>query len=151
MTNVQQDDHVALLRAAGLRSTPQRLAIAGEIFSRSHPTVGEVFTAVQQKFPTIGLATIYNTLRSMAEKGLVRELPFADAIRYDANISEHVNLVCTDCGKIEDSEDCDDLIVAIRKRVSSGFTPQNERVDLYGVCGDCLKPLKQPARRRRAL
>lgn len=147
--NATQDEHVALLREAGLRTTPQRLAIAREIFARNHPTVAEVFAAVRRQFPTIGLATVYNTLRSMTEKGLIRELPFADAIRYDANISEHVNLVCTRCGKIEDREDCDDLVRAIRERVSRGFTAQNERVDLYGFCRACSRAMTTPRRRTR--
>ena len=44
--------------------------------SRSHPTVGEVYESVRRQFPTIGLATVYNTLRTMTERGLVSELPF---------------------------------------------------------------------------
>jgi Fur family transcriptional regulator, stress-responsive regulator len=76
---------VALLREAGLRLTPQRLVIAREILARSHPTAGEIFDAVRRQFPTIGLATVYATFNLMAERGSVRALPFAQAVRYDVN------------------------------------------------------------------
>lgn len=131
--------HIALLRDAGLRSTPQRLAIVREVFSRNHPTVAEVYETVRRQFPTIGLATVYNTLRSLTERGYVRELPFGDATRFDVNVMPHTNLVCNRCGRIEDSSDCDDLIDQIRQRVASGagFLPESQRIDLYGVCSSC--------------
>lgn len=131
--------HIALLREAGLRSTPQRLAIVDEVFNRHHPTVGEVYETVRRQFPTIGLATVYNTLRSLTERGFVRELPFGNATRFDVNLEPHANLVCTGCGRIEDSSACDDLISELRSRVAAGegFTPESQRIDFYGLCSSC--------------
>jgi Fur family peroxide stress response transcriptional regulator len=131
--------HIELLREAGLRSTPQRLAIVNEVFQRHHPTVAEVYETVRRQFPTIGLATVYNTLRSLTERGYVRELPFGDATRFDVNVEPHANLVCTKCGRIEDSMACDDLIREIRSRVAvgAGFKPETQRVDVYGICSNC--------------
>jgi Fur family peroxide stress response transcriptional regulator len=131
--------HIELLREAGLRSTPQRLAIVNEVFQRHHPTVAEVYETVRRQFPTIGLATVYNTLRSLTERGYVRELPFGDATRFDVNVEPHANLVCTKCGRIEDSMACDDLIREIRSRVAvgAGFKPETQRVDVYGLCSNC--------------
>jgi Fur family transcriptional regulator, peroxide stress response regulator len=139
---------VALLRKAGLRLTPQRLAIAREILSRSHPTVGEVFEAVRRQFPTIGLATVYATFNIMAERGLVRALPFADAVRYDANLSPHANLVCTRCGRITDFDRCDDVLAILRERTAAAtFQLQEERIDLYGLCRACQEPARSPTAR----
>jgi Fur family peroxide stress response transcriptional regulator len=131
--------HIALLREAGLRSTPQRLAIVDEVFNRHHPTVGEVYETVRRQFPTIGLATVYNTLRSLTERGFVRELPFGDATRFDVNVEPHANLVCRSCGRIEDSSACDDLIREINRRVEvgDGFRAEGQRLDVYGLCSDC--------------
>jgi len=141
VANAHKDPNVALLRQAGLRSTPQRLAIAREVFARHHPTAAEVYESVRKQFPTIGLATVYNTLRSMTDRGLVRELPFADAIRFDANLGPHANLVCQQCGSIEDCGVCDDLIIEIRDRVArrARFTPETQRVDVYGLCSSCTR------------
>jgi Fe2+ or Zn2+ uptake regulation protein len=133
---------VALLRNAGLRLTPQRLAIAREILARSHPTVSEVFDVVRRQFPTMGLATVYATFNLMAERGLLRALPFADAVRYDANLSPHANLVCTRCRRITDFDGCDDVLAILRERTAAAtFRLQQERIDLYGLCRDCQEPV----------
>jgi Fur family peroxide stress response transcriptional regulator len=134
-----EESHIDLLREAGLRSTPQRLAIVREVFQRRHPTVAEVYDTVREQFPTIGLATVYNTLRSLTERGYVRELPFGDATRFDVNVEPHINLVCNRCGQIVDSAACDDLLPEMRSRVMSvdGFMPESQRVDVYGLCNAC--------------
>jgi Fur family transcriptional regulator, peroxide stress response regulator len=138
----QVDNNVSsidVLRQVGLRPTPQRLAIVQEVFSRRHPTVAEIYDAVRREFPTIGLATVYNTLRSITERELVRELPFANATRFDVNINPHANLVCNRCGRIEDADECTELIMEMLSRVSSdsGFSPAGQRVDIYGLCRNC--------------
>ncbi len=141
MTQEAREDisHIELLRGAGLRSTPQRLAIVREVFSRNHPTVAEVYETVRSQFPTIGLATVYNTLRSLTERGYVRELPFGDAARFDVNVMTHANLVCTRCGRIEDSNAANDLLEAMRSRIqeNTSFRPESQRVDIYGLCRVC--------------
>lgn len=136
---MESAQHIEILRKAGLRPTPQRLAIVGEVLLRQHPTVAEVYDSVRREFPTIGLATVYNTLRSMTERGLVRELPFNNATRFDVNLTPHANLVCTRCGAIEDSEAANDLLVELQQRVAAGatFAPESQRVDIYGICARC--------------
>lgn len=133
-------DSLALLRRAGLRSTPQRLAIVREVYARSHPSVGEVFDAVRAQFPTIGLATVYNTLRTMTENGLVTELPFTDVTRFEINTRPHANLVCRNCGAIEDCDALEEeLLAEIRSQVpaAADFQPETQRIDIYGLCRDC--------------
>jgi len=101
---MRRTEEIDILRQSGLRCTPQRVAILREVFSRRHPTAYEVFESVRRHFPTIGLATVYNTLRTMTERGLVAELPFSSEMRFDANMAPHANLVCRNCGRIEDVE-----------------------------------------------
>ena len=134
-----ETNYMALLHEAGLRSTPQRLAIVREVFLRNHPTVGEVYETVRQQFPTISLATVYNTLRSLTERGYVRELPFGDATRFDVNVTTHANLVCNNCGRIEDSSAANDLLEAMRSRIQQDTTvrPERQRVYIYGLCSTC--------------
>ena len=141
----------ALLRGAGLRATPQRLAIARKILARSHPTVGEVYEAVRAQFPTIGLATVYAALNAMSERGLARPLPFAGAVRYDANMEPHANLICTSCGRITDFEGVADLLHLMRQRTATqaAFELEHERVDLLGVCAACRGRRRPRADRTR--
>ena len=130
---------IALLKQARLRLTPQRLAILRELMQHDHPTVAQVYDAVRQQFPTLGLATVYATINTLAERGLLRALPFTDAVRYDVNVNPHANLVCTRCHRIRDFAGGDDVLAVLRERASaeSGFQLQAERIDLLGLCLDC--------------
>ena len=129
-----------LLQGAGLRLTPQRLAIAHEVLAQDHPTAAEVFEAVRSQFPTMGLATVYATLNVMVERGLLRPLAFENAVRFDANVLPHANLICTACGRITDYDGCDDVLRLLRDRAASdaGFELEQQRLDLYGRCRPCL-------------
>lgn len=129
----------ALLRGVGLRATPQRMAVARAVMRLQHPTAGEVFEAVRAEAPTTSLGTVYAALESMTAHGLVRALPFRDAVRYDANVAPHVNLVCTACGYIEDFAGASDLLALLGQRtaVAAGFRLAQERVDLQGRCTAC--------------
>jgi Fur family peroxide stress response transcriptional regulator len=132
-------DPARVLRDAGLRATPQRLAIVREVLERNHPTAAEVFDAVRVQFPTTGLATVYATLNTMREHGLLSVLPVADALRFDANVAPHANLICNRCGRIVDFDECADVLEQLRLRTSSSaaFTFAAERLDLYGTCAEC--------------
>ena len=129
-----------LLQGAGLRLTPQRLAIAHEVLAQDHPTAAEVYEAVRGQFPTMGLATVYATLNVMVEHGLLRPLAFENAVRFDANVTPHANLICTACGRITDYAGCDDVLRALRERAASdaGFELEEHRLDLYGRCALCV-------------
>src|SRR4051794_28606180 len=128
-----------LLQGAGLRLTPQRLAIAREVLVQDHPTAAEVYDAVRVLFPTMGLATVYATLNVMVERGLLRPLAFENAVRFDANVTPHANLICTACGRITDYDGCDDVLVMLRDRAATeaGFELEQHRLDLYGRCAPC--------------
>lgn len=128
-----------LLQGAGLRLTPQRLAIAHEVLAQDHPTAAEVYEAVRVRFPTMGLATVYATLNVMVERGLLRSLAFESAVRFDANVTPHANLICTACGRITDYDGCDDVVRTLRDRAASdaGFQLEEHRLDLYGRCASC--------------
>src|SRR5918997_3186321 len=129
-----------LLQGAGLRLTPQRLAIAHEVLAQDHPTAAEVFEAVRAQFPTMGLATVYATLNVMVERRLLRPLAFENAVRFDANVTPHANLICTACGRITDYDGCDDVVRALRERAArdAGFELEEHRLDLYGRCALCV-------------
>jgi DNA-binding transcriptional ArsR family regulator len=68
-----------VFRAAGLRPTPQRYAVLDFLAKGSvRATAGEIFEAVSRRAPRASRATVYNSLRSLAEAGLVREVASGD-------------------------------------------------------------------------
>jgi Fur family peroxide stress response transcriptional regulator len=44
--------------------------------SKNHPTVDQIYKMVLQKFPTISLAIVYQTVHLLKELGLLQELGF---------------------------------------------------------------------------
>ncbi len=101
--------------------------------------MGEIYDSVRTGFPTIGLQTVYNTLHAIAQRGLVMELPFSSATRFDKNMKPHANLVCRGCGRIEDAEFESDHFEAMLRRViqATGFAADGQRIDVYGMCTGC--------------
>jgi len=98
-------DYKDKLLDAGLQVSAPRLAIAGYVLSTdSHPTAEEVKVEVEKFFPTVSVATVYNTLNLFVEKGLLKTLrdPDSEAVRYDCNTSAHHHFIDEKSGRIMD-------------------------------------------------
>ncbi len=97
------DDQIAsVLSEAGVRVTRQRALIYSAIASvTTHPTAEELLDTVREVDERVSLATMYNTLDTLAEHGLLRRIPgrvSGGACRYDATTSPHVHIVMPDGG-----------------------------------------------------
>lgn len=127
-------------REAGMNLTPQRLTIYRALLeAKDHPSPEALFEQVRPGMPTLSLATIYKTLDTLAEMGLVSELPATgDARRYDANMQPHHHLVCTGCGKVTDYHDRALARIAPPKGLP-GFRAHQVSVHIRGLCDDCVR------------
>lgn len=127
------------LKKSGVRITPQRHAVLEFLLtSMTHPTADEIYKALESKFPSMSVATVYNNLRILKELGLVKELTYGDdSSRFDSNISDHYHIICEDCGKIVDFHyPTLDEIESLAEKVS-GFAISHHRMELYGKCDKC--------------
>lgn len=80
------------LRAAGLRPTRQRVALAEILFGSGdrHVTAEELHEEATRARVPVSLATIYNTLNQFTEAGLLREVAIEGQRTYfDTNTSNH--------------------------------------------------------------
>lgn len=81
------------LRAAGLRPTRQRLALARLLFGNGearHVTAEGLHAEARAAGARIALATVYNTLRQFKRKGLLREIVVEPGRTYfDTNTAHH--------------------------------------------------------------
>ena len=95
---------LAGLRAAGLKVTPQRLAIVREVAGdESHPSAQELFERLRRMLPTMSFATVYNTLSALCGAGLGGQLSLAPgSTRFDPNTRPHDHVVCDACGAVRD-------------------------------------------------
>jgi Fur family peroxide stress response transcriptional regulator len=98
------DRIVGKLRNDGLKITPQRIAILRFLEgNKTHPSVEEVYREVARAFPTISLATVYNTLDTLVGIGGVQTITIDPSRkRYDPETRPHHHLMCDDCGTIGD-------------------------------------------------
>lgn len=95
------------LRAAGLRPTRQRVALAALLFD-SHPhgrhvTAELLYDEARRRGAKVSLATVYNTLHQFTEAGLLRELVIDPGTsHFDTNMGDHHHLYFEDSGELRD-------------------------------------------------
>jgi Fur family iron response transcriptional regulator len=103
----------AKLRAAGLRPTRQRLALANLLFAPGdrHITAEALHGEAMAARVPVSLATIYNTLNQFTRAGLLREVAIeGDRTYFDTNTSNHFHYLLESEGRLLDV-DGDDLEV----------------------------------------
>lgn len=128
------------LRRAGLKLTPQRIAIVRELDGdRSHPTAQELFERLRAAFPTMSFATVYNTLDALAKLGLVSSLRLGSAVRFDPNTTPHHHAVCDRCGHVVDLP-AEPTEPGTKNAIEaqSGFTVRAEQRTYRGLCRGCV-------------
>jgi len=92
------------MRLAGLKLTPQRLAIARALSGdRSHPTAQQIYERLVPDMPTMSFTTVYNTLAKLTELGLMASRAFTPGpTRFDPDVASHDHAVCEGCGVVID-------------------------------------------------
>lgn len=137
----QLQEAIGELKAKGVRMTPQRHAILAYLMNTmSHPSADEIYRALESRFPNMSVATVYNNLRVFKKTGLVRELTYGDSSsRFDANMTDHYHVICTECGKIEDFDYPSLDLVEKEAAKETGFHVHSHRMEVYGICSDCQK------------
>jgi Fur family iron response transcriptional regulator len=93
------------LRAAGLRPTRQRLALARLLFDQGdrHLTADELHAEAEQAGVGVSLATVYNTLHQFTAAGLLREVSIdAGRAYFDTNTSAHHHFYFEADGRLSD-------------------------------------------------
>ena len=128
------------LQQAGMRLTPQRMAVCKLLVENdAHPTAMMIYTALKPQYPSLSLATVYNTLEALVGLSAVNVLGHVgdDNVHYDAETALHVNLACIACHKIVNfpSEHVTHMDSEIS--AASGYQLLGARVLYYGLCPDC--------------
>jgi Fur family peroxide stress response transcriptional regulator len=131
------------LRTAGYRITAQRKAILDYLVSTpEHPGAYKIFEEVKKVQPRLSLATVYNTLQVLTMNGLIKMLTFREDNRYEANLSFHINLICTSCGKIQDFEAGTHMSPKeVLEKI--GFEVMTYRMEYHGLCSECKAKAEQ--------
>lgn len=138
-----------ILRTKSLSVTDSRKKILS-LFLSSHDALahGDIEKKAGEKFDRV---TIYRTLQTFVEKGIVHTIPTADnSIKYALckeceeghHHDDHVHFICSNCEKTI----CLDDIVSPKIELPSGYKADNVQVVINGVCKDCRRPIPDPSR-----
>lgn len=134
----QADRIVQTLKSKGLRITPQRFAVYANLLARTdHPTAEQILNDLNQNAPTSSQATVYISLQTLRDAGLVREVLLEQGVcRYDANVTPHHHFRCRCCGEIEDIA-WNQLQGIELQRLRPGLKVDGYEVTVYGICDRC--------------
>lgn len=129
----------ALFKARKLPLTHQRLAVYEELAEREdHPSAETLYESLRKAYPSLSLATVYKTLQTLHQMGMVSRVdsPTAQA-RYDAIVETHHHAVCSACGRIEDL--FDPRLDKLPSPAAKGFRIDGHSVHFHGLCATCAK------------
>jgi Fur family transcriptional regulator, peroxide stress response regulator len=94
---------------------------------------------VRERVPTISLDTVYRTLGTLVDLGLVNRVSgVTGAARYDANTAQHHHFVCVRCGLIRDIDDSE-LDGPVPAPADGLGRVDSVEVRLRGVCRACVE------------
>ncbi|NDV24140.1 Fur family transcriptional regulator [Desulfovibrio sp. JC022] len=136
-----QDIFTEYLTRQRLKMTPQRRTIL-QVFlaEEGHISSEELYNLVRAEDSSIGQATVYRTLKLLADSGIAKSVDFNDGvIRYEHKYGHehHDHLVCERCGKT--IEAVDNEIEHLQEELAKkyGFELTHHEMYLFGVCKEC--------------
>lgn len=130
------------LEEQGLRWTRQReILLDAFLDADAHISVEELHDSVKKENPEIGPATVYRCMNLFVKAGVAKERRFNEGKgRFEPAVDteHHDHLICTNCGEIHEFEDA--RIEKLQEEIAAdrGFTVSFHRMELYGVCRECL-------------
>ena len=138
---LMKESIIKKMREEGLKLTPQRLAVIEVLVAKTplHPSADLIYHDARKKVKSLSLSTVYSIMNEFSKHGIIKMLEFDKMEnRYEANMAEHINLICKGCKKIMDYKlpfrvDTNEVL----KR--SGFRVTDSRFEYYGYCEECKK------------
>jgi methylated-DNA-[protein]-cysteine S-methyltransferase len=134
--SLRPDQPGDLLRARGLRSTPQRRAILGAFRGgpAEHLPVDEIYARAAESLPDLSRGTVYATLAEFNEVGLLAAFGAPEPVRYETNTTHHSHFRCRLCLRIFD------LVTGVQDPADitdPGFTVERVNTQAEGICAEC--------------
>ncbi len=131
-----------ILSTNGVKPSAQRMIILRFLMeNRIHPTVEEIYKALQPENPTLSRTTVYNTLRLLAEATIIRCIETGiNGARWDYSQHDHAHFLCTVCGRVTD---VDFTMPASLPMPAPGYRVHSADVIFRGTCPECAARASQ--------
>lgn len=120
-----------------IRKTQQREVIRGIIFGCNRAlSVNEIYDEALKSHPTMGISTVYRTLKSLLESAEIITVEIGgEAPRYEmANLAHHHHFKCRSCEKVFDIAGC---LPQVSDLLPKGFKLFSHEITLFGTCAKC--------------
>lgn len=97
------------LKEAGLKITPQRIAILEAVYKfENHPTADKIIDYIRKNHPGVATGTVYKVLDTLLGEKLIKRVKTEkDAMRYEGVIEKHHHLYCAKTDRIADYFDAE--------------------------------------------
>ncbi|QQR64786.1 transcriptional repressor [Candidatus Kaiserbacteria bacterium] len=131
-----------LLQEKGFRVTKGRVALLKLLETASQPlSVHDILTEWKGKAPD--QATLYRSLADLSDAGIVHRINFHSGtayFEYAPDRPHHHHIVCSECGVIEEIEECS--VGTLQKKLmreSTQFIKINAHIlEFFGECKKCV-------------
>lgn len=135
-TTNTKEKAVEFLRAKGLQPSIHRVSILIHLMKHKiHPTADDLYRALAPEIPTLSKATVYNTLKHLAAKGLVKPISIeGNELRYEYDRGDHVHFKCRKCGLLIDIADPGRFV---NTEEIDGNIIEHQEINLVGICSQC--------------
>jgi Fur family ferric uptake transcriptional regulator len=129
------------LSRKGMRSTPEREEILGEVFAHhDHFDVEELIMRLRQRGLKISRASVYRTLALLVESGLVQEVYVEDGHMHYEHVyghDHHCHMRCLGCRQIIEFHNDDMEKVEKSVGADHNFQVTGHKLEIYGYCASC--------------
>ncbi|HON55418.1 MAG TPA: Fur family transcriptional regulator [bacterium] len=138
---IDKNEIIEILKKCNLKSTPQRIEIFRFLKStKIHPSPDLIFSKLKKKFNTISRATVYNTVQTLYNKGIIKKLDFGEGFeRCDGDSENHLHFYCKKCKKILDIYKSLDRNFLKKIEQTENIKIDNTEIYIKGLCFKCKK------------
>lgn len=105
-----------------------------------HPTADELYKIISKEHSSIGAATVYRNLNSLAEEGVIKKIDGLEtSAHFDHNTHKHYHFICDKCRRIYDITDEVAPDVDKMAEKETGFNITGHDLCFHGLCTECMK------------
>lgn len=147
MSNINQSEKAnfkTLIEAEGDERLQDRLNILDAFLgTEEHITLEELFRLLMEKGLEYDPDFLRETMEMLVGLGFAHKKEFqGQPVRYEHRHLgiHHDHLICTKCGRIEEFTNFE--LEELQEKIASGhgFYMLQHRMEIYGICEDCLSP-----------
>jgi Fur family ferric uptake transcriptional regulator len=143
-----EKETAVVLREAGQKVTPQRVLILSSVrHAGEHVTATAIIEEMRTQYPFIDASTVYRTLGSASDLGLISETDMgAGESEYEwVSKDRHHHLICRSCGAVKslDNSYLDGLATLLFEE--HGFRADLGHFAIFGICPNCEKSSQEGA------